>query len=75
MFASIVLQNFFRMLLTKKKYSGLIKVQKSVLAEEKERLERLKRIKDQEKELAILRSMPFKDFYNFERLKKENSAK
>ena len=45
------------------------------LAQEKERSSRLRRIRAQEKELAILRHLPIQDFLNFDKLRKGGSAK
>lgn len=60
---------------TRKRLSRKISRQKSVLERERLRLDRLRRIRAQERELLLLKSLHSRDFVTYERLRRHHTAK
>jgi hypothetical protein len=73
--AATEIQRVVRGKLQRKSYKKTSSRLSRRLTQEKERSVRLRRIRAQEKELAILRHLPVQDFLNFDKLRKGGCAK
>lgn len=73
--AATEIQRIVRGTFCKKNYIKSMDRIHNLQAQESERLERLRRIRVQERELALLRGLPPEDYLSFERLRRDCSAK
>eukprot|EP00602_Paraphysomonas_sp_CaronLab_P013097 CAMPEP_0185040702 /NCGR_PEP_ID=MMETSP1103-20130426/39067_1 /TAXON_ID=36769 /ORGANISM="Paraphysomonas bandaiensis, Strain Caron Lab Isolate" /LENGTH=1763 /DNA_ID=CAMNT_0027580099 /DNA_START=66 /DNA_END=5357 /DNA_ORIENTATION=+ len=73
--AAVEIQRVSRGRLNRIKYKEDLNRMKICIQQEKERAKRLRRIRNQEKELALLRHLPVQNFLEFERLRSGSSAK
>ena len=71
----VAIQRMVRGMIVRFKYEGELNRAKERRKEEKDRLERLRRIRHKERELAVLKRVPVSDYLKMESLRQDNCAK
>ena len=71
----VAIQRMVRGMIVRLKYEGELNRAKERRKEEKDRLERLRRIRHKERELAVLKRVPVSDYLKMENLRQDNCAK